>query len=167
MTALSWGAQEQRCSFEARRTCSLSPTKGKIDLAESRGNFLKRGKEEKKKKHGRKTVNWSRQWFLATDRSRSKRISLKTERCSGNYSCIFTSFTQPQLQNSSNLWKCCIEKIYESNILLVIPMSLPSRGIPRFFLFFKFFFFEHVEDCVWGGEGYQISPLSWLTSSSL
>lgn len=52
VTVLSWGAWEQRCSFEARRTCSLSPTKGKIDLAESWDNFWKN--------HGGRTVNWSR-----------------------------------------------------------------------------------------------------------
>lgn len=49
VTVLSWGAQEQRCSFEARRTCSLSPTKGKIDLAESQGNLWEGGKKKQKK----------------------------------------------------------------------------------------------------------------------
>lgn len=37
VTALGRGAWKQRCSFNAGLTCSLSSTKGEIDLAESRG----------------------------------------------------------------------------------------------------------------------------------
>lgn len=64
VTMLSWAAQEHRCSFEAQRTCSLSPTKDKIALAESWGNFWK------KKQRGRLIGKLIKTVILAVYRSR-------------------------------------------------------------------------------------------------
>lgn len=104
VTVLSWGAQEQRCSFEARRTCSLSPTKGKIDLAESQGNLWEGGGKKKKNMEVELKKKLIKTVILCCGSLSVKANKFKTERRSGNYSVSSVlattkgTITQPELR---------------------------------------------------------------------